>query len=631
MSEVRDEHEGPTTARLAMLGLGALGVVYGDIGTSPLYAIRACFAGDRGLPLTDSNIIGILSVVIWGLVIVVGVKYLSVILRADNRGEGGILALAALCLGTRIPKSTKLTGLLVVGMAGAAFLFGDGIITPAISVLSAIEGVEVAAPSLAPTVVPASCVILFVLFVIQSRGTGSVGRMFGPLMLVWFFVIGALGVSGVLRAPRVLAAFSPLLAVRLFQANGLLGFTILGAVFLVVTGAEALYADLGHFGKRPIRGAWVSLVMPALILNYLGQGGALLADKSAIGNPFFFLAPGWAVYPMVLLSAMATVVASQAVISGVFSLMHQAIHLGLFPRTEIRHFSAVQRGQVYLPFINWTLCVATIIVVVGFGSSDALSAAYGVAVSATMLLTTFLAYRCSVDCWRWSPPGALVLFGAFLAVDTAFFASNVEKLATGGWLPVGVAGIFAVIMWTWHQGMGRILQRAQTTTLTVGEFIQSIQANPPQRVPGVAVYIGRLPGRVPHSLLHNLKHNRVLHEQVFMLTVQTADVPRVPRSDRLHLERLGNGLMSLEAHYGFMERPDIPRLLRTAELPGPGVEAANTSYFIGRETVVVTRKKGMMRWRKLLFAFLHKALHQSSPYYTLPPGRVVELGAQIEL
>ncbi|HHQ47339.1 MAG TPA: potassium transporter Kup [Acidobacteria bacterium] len=626
------ENEQQHRTGLAVLVLGALGVVFGDIGTSPLYAFRVCFSGEQGLPVTPANVLGILSLIFWSLVLVITIKYMLFVMRADNGGEGGILALTALLIpGRKERLSGSMWTLIGLGVFGAALLFGDGMITPAISVLSAVEGLAVAAPGLSRAIQPLAIAILIALFVLQRRGTESIGRLFGPVMLLWFSVLAGLGVAQIARTPAVLAGISPVHAIRFFAANSVRGFLTLGAVFLVVTGGEALYADMGHFGKRPIQIAWLALVFPALLINYFGQGALLIRSPQAIRNPFFLLAPSWTVIPMVILSTAATVIASQAVISGAFSLSRQAVQLGYSPRLVIRHTSPRQIGQIYVPSVNWTLLIATIGLVLGFGSSDNLAAAYGVAVTTTMVITTVLFYSVSRRRWKWSLWLAAAVSGTFLVFDLGFFIANLVKIPEGGWFPLLVAGIVFTGMTTWHRGRQILARRLREEMFPVEEFLTDVTANPPVRVPGTAVFMSGTSRGIPHALLHNLKHNHVLHERVILLTVVTEEVPRVGEKERVEVQELGAGMYRIVAHYGFMETPDIPSLARLLTRNGFPLDPRSTSFFLGRENLISTPRPGMARWRERLFAFMSRNALSATQFFGLPVNRVVEFGIQLEI
>jgi KUP system potassium uptake protein len=613
------------------MSLGALGIVYGDIGTSPLYALRECFHGAHGVPPTHANVLGVLSLVFWALIIVVTLKYHVYVLRMDNRGEGGILALMGL-----VHKETgKRTGfrrlILPLGLFGAALLYGDGIITPAISVLGAVEGLEVATPAFTKFVVPITIVILVGLFLFQRHGTGRIGSVFGPIMLVWFSTLAILGISGIVRDPSVLAAVNPAHAFHFFARNGFHGFLVLGAVFLVATGGEALYADMGHFGERPIQVDWFGFVGPSLLLNYFGQGALLIHNPEATSNPFYRLAPGWALYPLLILATAATVIASQAIISGAFSLTRQAIQLGYLPRMRVDHTSAREIGQIYVPGVNWALMVACIALVIGFGSSSALASAYGVAVTTTMVITTILAYFAARHVLGWNVAAAMAVTVAFLFADLAFFGANMVKVAHGGWFPLAVAvGVFT-LMTTWRRGRQILFDRIQEIGMSDGDFLKSIARHSPPRVSGTAVFMDRTVDEIPLPLLHNLKHNKVLHEKVVLLTIVTEEVPYVSDEEQTEIREVGGGLYRIVARYGFMENPAVPELLANVEIPGVSFDPASTTFFLGRETLLATSRPGMAIWRERLFSWMVRNAQGAALYFRLPPNRVVELGAQIEL
>jgi KUP system potassium uptake protein len=622
---------GSPRADLFTASLTALGVVYGDIGTSPLYALRECFGAEHGVAPTPDNVLGVLSLTFWALAIVISVKYLSVVMRADNRGEGGVLALMALVRRRRNPEEHERRLLVMLGLFGAALLYGDGMITPAISVLSAVEGLKVATPFFEPYVIAITIVILLALFLVQHRGTAHVGRIFGPITLFWFVVIGILGLGGIARAPRVLWAVNPAYALTTLARGGWPAFLVLGAVFLVVTGGEALYADMGHFGKRPIRATWFAVVLPALLLSYFGQGALLLRSPAAAVNPFYHLAPAWALYPLVLLATVATVIASQAVISGCFSLTRQAIQLGFSPRMQIQHTSPREIGQIYVGWINWMLMTATVGLVLGFQSASKLAAAYGLAVTATMIITTLLLYVVTRELWQWPRWRALAVGAVFLTVDASFFTANLIKVEHGGWFPLVVAVSVFTLMSTWKRGRQILAERLRIGELPVRGFLEDVVAHPPLRVPGTAVFMSGRAYGVPPALLHNLKHNRVLHERVVLLTVLTVEQPRVPLAERLDAEALEAGFWRLVIRYGFMEGPDIPAALVHAKEKGLDIDPMTTTFFLGRETLLATERPGMALWRERLFAFMARNAQRATAYFRIPPNRVIEIGAQIEL
>jgi len=613
------------------MSLGALGIVYGDIGTSPLYSLRECFHGVHGVPPTHANVLGVLSLVFWALIVVVTLKYHVYVLRMDNRGEGGILAL----MGLVHKESGKQTGfrrlIVPLGLFGAALLYGDGIITPAISVLSAVEGLEVVTPAFTKFVVPITIVILIGLFLFQKHGTGRSGSVFGPVMLLWFGTLAVLGISGILRDPSVLAAVNPAHAIHFFARNGFHGFLVLGAVFLVATGGEALYADMGHFGERPIQVDWFGFVGPSLILNYFGQGALLIHNPEATSNPFYRLAPGWALYPLLVLATAATVIASQAIISGAFSLTRQAIQLGYLPRMRIDHTSAREIGQIYVPGVNWALMFACIALVLGFGSSSRLASAYGVAVTTTMVITTILAYFAARHVLGWNIAAAVAVTAAFLFADLAFFGANMVKVVHGGWFPLAVALAVFTLMATWRRGRQILFDRIQEVGMSDGDFLKSIARHLPPRVSGTAVFMDRTIDEIPLPLLHNLKHNKVLHEKVVLLTIVTEEVPYVSDEEQAEVRELGAGLYRLVARYGFMETPEVPALLTNVEIPGVSFDPASTTFFLGRETLLATSRPGMAIWRERLFSWMVRNAEGAALYFRLPPNRVVELGAQIEL
>lgn len=609
--------------------LAALGIVYGDIGTSPIYALREAFFAHDGIAVAPTNIFGVLSLLFWSLIIVISIKYLTVVMRASNNGEGGIIALVALLNPWKTEKKSRRYLLMLLGLFGAALLYGDGTITPAISVLSAIEGLEVATPAFKPYVVPITIAILIGLFMIQKRGTAAVGSLFGPVMLVWFVVLGLLGINGIIQHPGVFAALNPIHAVGFFEANGLTGFLVLGTVFLVVTGGEALYADMGHFGLAPIRLAWFFLVLPALALNYFGQG-AMLLENPGIRQPFYQMAPDWALYPLVGLATLATVIASQAVISGVFSLTRQAVQLGQLPRLNIVQTSHTSYGQVYIPFMNWVLMAATIGLVLGFRSSSNLASAYGVAVSLDMVITTILAFFVAYR-WGWFPRVAGVIAALLLVVDLSFLGANLFKIPDGGWYPLVVAGLIFFVMATWRRGRELVRKRLSGDTEPLEEFIDSIDASS-QRIDGTAVFMTDAGSKTPPMLLHHLRHNRVLHEQVILLTVHTLDVPRVSAADRLKIEDLGKGVHRLQVYHGFMQANNVPVALRFAGEFGLDVDLEETTFYVGRESLIPSREvPGMMVWREHMFAFMALNATRATAYYHIPPERVVELGIQIEI
>jgi KUP system potassium uptake protein len=616
---------------LLPLTLTAVGVVFGDIGTSPLYTIRECFFGSHSVPPTHDNVLGVLSLVLYALFLVISVKYLAIVMRADNRGEGGILALTALVPDRNHGPARARPVLIALGIFGAAMLYGDGMITPAITVLGAIEGLRVVTPLFDPYVVPFAAAIIGAIFAIQQRGTHRVGQMFGPVMVSWFVAIAALGIPWIVRQPAVLAALDPRHAVRFFADNGFHGFAVLGAVFLAVTGGEALYADMGHFGKRPIRVAWFALVFPSLVINYFGQGALLLIRQDAAVQPFFLLAPAWALAPMVVLATAAAIIASQALISGVFSLTHQAVQLGYSPRLDIDHTSSRHVGQIYVPQANWALMIGTILIVVGFRSSSALAAAYGIAVTVAMVITALLLYVVATERWKWSVPVAALVTGVFLAIDLAFFGANLLKVLHGGWLPIVIAGVLFTLMTTWKTGRRILAERLSARALPLDQFMAGLGASDPVRVPGTAVFMTAQPRGTPQALVHNLRHNKVLHARVVVLTVQTTQTPHVQRDERVEIQPLGQDVFNVTLRYGFMDDPHVPYALQLAREQGLPIDDEDVTYFLGRETVIVTQGSGMAVWREKLFVLMARNAVRATAFFKLPPDRVVELGVQVEI
>ncbi|HEX8408710.1 MAG TPA: potassium transporter Kup [Thermoanaerobaculia bacterium] len=620
----------PTSRRyLLTLSLGALGVVYGDIGTSPLYALKECFMVHHGHQLapTHDNVLGILSLITWSLILVISVKYLIFVLRADNRGEGGILALMSLVR----PRASGGRGVLIaLGLFGSALLYGDGMITPAITMLSAFEGVRVVTPVLEPWIVPLTAIALVALFAVQKFGTARVGTLFGPLMLVWFAVLSALGIYNLVRVPHVLAAINPWWAVKFMLAHQVAGFLVLGAVFLVVTGGEALYADMGHFGARPIRIAWFSAVFPALLLNYYGQGALLLQRPSAASDPFFLMAPRWALWPLVILSTVAAAVASQAVISGAFSLTRQAVQLGYLPRVKIQHTSAREIGQIYIPSVNWLLMICAIALVIGFRAATNLAGAYGVAVTATMGITTALFAVIARERWGWSRIAVLSFAVPFLIVDLAFFGANIVKVMDGGWFPLTVGVLIFTVMTTWYTGRRILAARLAESQLATDAFMLQLSGGRIQRVRGTAVFMTRQQEGIPTALLHNIKHNKVVHERVVLLSVVSEETSHLSETERVEWIDLGHGVYRLLLRFGFMEDPDLPDVL--ANLTGPvSFDSMSTSYFLGRETLIPTKHPGMAIWREHLFVWMTRNATSASSFFALPANQVIELGAQVRM
>ncbi len=618
----------PVGKELFLLCAGSLGVVYGDIGTSPLYAMRLCFTGEHGITPTAPHVLGVMSLMAWSLIIIICFKYLAYVTRADNHGEGGILALTSLTMATS--KRPRIGWMVtVLGLLGAALLYGDGMITPAISVLGAVEGLEVLEPRLAHWVVPLTIGILVVLFTVQRRGTGGIGAIFGPVTFVWFITIGVLGIRQIMVRPDVLWALNPWYAVSFLAESGWHGFLVLGGVLLVVTGAEALYADMGHFGARPIRLTWFVIVLPALLSNYLGQAALLLERPAAAENPFYHLVPAWGLIPMIALATLATAIASQALISGAFSLTRQASMLGFWPRVKVRHTSAAQMGQIYVPIVNWLLMFASIGLVLGFKSSESLAAAYGIANTATWCITTLLAYRVARQVWDWSRPLAVAVTLGLLLIDGSFFAANTVKIADGGWFPLVVGVGLLLMMTTWKQGRNLLAQRLRESTVTLDEFYELIHVERPARVPGSAIFMTGNAEGAPPALMRNFLHNRVVHTTNIMLTVLTEEKPRVEESDRLAVALLSDGFVRVTVRYGYMEEPDIPAILLRSQIPGFDPEYA--TYFFGRELLLAENRVGMAKWRKRLFTLMAQNSQRATAFFHIPPDRVVEIGSQVML
>ncbi|MDE2273661.1 MAG: potassium transporter Kup [Gammaproteobacteria bacterium] len=618
--------------RLLGLSLGALGVVFGDIGTSPLYVMSSAFSGGYGLSMTPENVLGVVSLVLWTIIIIVCIKYQLFVMRADNKGEGGILALLSLLDPWRLRRSKRSRVLVAIGVFGAALLYGDGMLTPAISVLSAMEGLQVATPTISRSVIIAvTVIVLLLLFLFQKNGTRRVGFIFGPIMVIWFVVIGLLGLMAIIEYPAVLVAINPAYALDFIFHHGFADIVVLGAVFLCVTGAEALYADVGHFGKAPIRFSWFFYVMPALLLNYFGQAAAILAyPGQTVAQPFYNLAPSWFLYPMVALATAAAVIASQAVISGAFSLMSQAIQLGQSPRLTIVRTSADREGQIYIPSLNWILAITTILIVLGFKSSEHLAAAYGVAVSSTMLLTTMLLFLVMREHWRWPMVVVAPIIGGFLIVDFVYFLANIFKIWDGGWFPLLVGLVGFTIMTTWATGRQNLIDRLRASTQPLDAFLDHIRSLQPVRVPGTGIFMTAPNLGTPPMLQHHLEHNQVLHEQVVLLTVLTEDVPFVHPQRRLQVERLELGFYRVLAHYGFMQIPNVPQALRRARDFGLNIDPETTTYYIGRETLVPTRNMPtMMAWRERLFSYMSRNAIRATDFYQIPPDRTVELGLRL--
>lgn len=615
---------------LPTLALAALGIVYGDIGTSPLYALRECFHGPHAMALTPDRILGVLSLILWALILVVSIKYMLFILRADNRGEGGILALTALACPARLRDRKWI--LFGIGIFGAALIYGDGIITPAMSVLSAVEGIKVAAPGLEAFILPIAVAILVVLFLQQRHGTGKIGAVFGPIIFIWFFVLGILGLRGILMNPSVLMAINPYYGFEFFREHGREAFLVMGSVFLVVTGGEALYADMGHFGKRPIRWAWFGLVLPGLVLNYLGQAALLLTTPSAAENPFYLLAPSWALYPLIALASAAAVIASQALISGVFSLTKQAIQLGLSPRLQIVHTSTREIGQIYMPHVNYALLIGTLWLVLTFKSSSNLAAAYGIAVSATMVVTTFLAFFVARRRWGWGLPLAFCVFGFFFIVDIAFFSANALKFTQGGWVPFAIGLVMALLMSTWREGRKILAKRMRGLTPPLRDYVKGIRDNPAiLHVEGVAVFMVGDAEMTPPAMVHNVKHNKVIHEKVLILTVLTEEIPYVAEKNRLKIEKVCDGVFKIEAHFGFVETPDVMQLMERIKETGLKIDIEKATFFVGRETLIASEVPGMAIWREYIFAFMARNSYRATQFFNIPANQVIEVGMQVEL
>ena len=615
----------------AALTIGAVGVVFGDIGTSPLYAIKETFHTHHGrrLAVDAASVTGVMSLVLWALVIVISVKYLFVVMRADNHGEGGILALTALVLPEK--SATRTPALVLLGLFGAALLYGDGMITPAISVLSAVEGTTVVTSRFEDLVIPVSVVILVLLFSVQRKGTASVGKVFGPLMVVWFVTLGALGISHLADAPRIFRAVNPLLGIQFLMDNALTGFLALGSVFLVVTGGEALYADMGHFGRRPIRNAWYVIVIPALLLNYFGQCAMLLAHPDRIDNPLFRMAPRWGLWPLVVLATSATVVASQALISGAFSLTRQAVQLGYLPRVRIRHTSADTEGQIYVPAVNWVLLAACVALVVGFRTSTNLAAAYGLAVTATMAITTVLFYRVARETFGWPAAPTLALSSLFLVIDLGFLGANIPKVPDGGWFPLLVGLALLTVLTTWFAGRRLTAERIFQRNLALDEFLARVAEDEPIRSPGIGVYLGPDTKRTPQAMSSHLRHVGVLPATSCVIAIVVANVPRIDRQDQLEVEQLGNGFYRFVYRVGYMDDVDVPGILTTRGAELTGIEFSKATYVLGRETVRTTGAPGMARWRERLFVLMTRNAANADAYFRLPPDRTVELGVQVEL
>lgn len=615
----------------AALALAALGVVYGDIGTSPLYTMKEVFAGNHPIPLVPENILGILSLILWSLIVIVSIKYVVFIMRADNRGEGGIMALIALALHSAKGNKKQQRAIMLAGLLGAGMFYGDGMVTPAISVLSALEGLNVATPAFQPFIIPVTLAVLFVLFYFQRRGTASVGALFGPVMMIWFTALGLMGLYNIAASLEVFKAINPVYGINFLIENRGVAIVAMGAVVLSVTGAEALYADMGHFGSRPIRQAWFGFVLPALILNYFGQGALLLADPSVVDNPFYHMAPDWLLLPLVGLATLATVIASQAVISGAYSVSRQAMQLGFLPRFEVQYTSEKEQGQVYLPGVNWGLFVAVVILVLGFKSTNNLAAAYGIAVTGDMVITSILATIVAAKSWGWGWPRAMALFALFLTVELTFLFANVLKIPDGGWFPLAAGSLVFLLMSTWKRGGQILTERTSGEAIELESFIDALLVSMPSRVPGNAVFMTSNNERVPNAMLHNLMHNKILHERVLVVSVQVFDVPYVPEIDRVEIHTLKGDFYRVNVQYGFKDEPDIPAALALCEQQGLPVDMMETSFFLGRATLVPKHGSEMVFWREKLFVFMFRNASSATSFYKIPSNRVVELGTQVVL
>ena len=615
----------------ATLALAALGVVYGDIGTSPLYTLKEVFAGNHPIPLTPENVLGILSLILWSLIIVVSVKYVVFVMRADNRGEGGIMALIALALHDAKGNPKRERIIMLIGLLGAGMFYGDGMVTPAISVLSALEGLDVATSAFKPYIIPMTLTVLFCLFFFQRRGTASVGALFGPVMMLWFSTLALLGFINLAAHPGVLKAVNPAYGLLFLIENRGIALVAMGAVVLSLTGAEALYADMGHFGPKPIRQSWFCFVLPALLLNYFGQGALLLVDPGTIDNPFYHLAPDWALYPLVGLSTAATVIASQAVISGAFSVTRQAMQLGFVPRFEVQYTSEKEQGQIYLPGVNWGLFFAVVILVIGFQSTNNLAGAYGIAVTGDMVITSVLATVVAARGWGWGWPRAVSLFACFLTLELTFFFANVLKIQDGGWFPLCVGSLVFLLMSTWKRGSQLLSERLSDESIELETFIDALLVAMPTRVPGTAVFMTSSPRHVPNAMLHNLMHNKILHERVLVVSVQVFDAPYVPEIDRVEVHKLKADFYSVTVQYGFMDQPDIPQALSSCAEQGLEFDMMETSFFLGRATLIPKIASSMVLWREKLYVAMFRNASSATSFYKIPSNRVVELGTQVVL
>jgi KUP system potassium uptake protein len=616
---------------LAALSLAAIGIVYGDIGTSPLYTMKEVFSKQHGVALNEANLFGVVSLIVWGLTIIVSLKYVSLILRADNRGEGGIMALMALAMSSVTQRSRWYYPVMLIGLAGAALFYGDGVITPAISVLSAIEGLEIATPAFQPYVIPITVSVLIALYMVQRRGTAGIGKWFGPIILVWFAALAAMGIVNIVDNPAILAALNPLYALRFLYSNGWIAFVALGAIFLAFTGAEALYADMGHFGKKPVRLAWFLVVFPGLSLNYLGQGALLLSNPTAVSNPFYQQLGPWSIYPLVAMATIATVIAAQATISATFSVTQQAISLGFLPRMRVLYTSDRQIGQIYIPIVNWLQLAVVILAVVGFGSSSNLAAAYGIAVVTTMITTTILTFFVIRYQWKYNLMLCWAATGAFLLIDLAFFGANALKIANGGWFPLALGALMMTIFLTWRRGRELVFENLKKHSIPLADFLQSLFASPPVRVAGTGVFFRAEGDGVPHAMLHNLLHNKVLHQRTVFLTVINKDIPTIPVEERVEVKNLGHDCYQVNVIYGFKDERDIPKALELCKAFDLELNMMETSFFIARQNVIPSVGGGMAFWREALFATMSRNARDAADYYKVPPNRVIELGTQIQI
>ena len=622
------QHARPSALALT---ISALGVVFGDIGTSPLYALKEGMSPAHGIPISEASVFGVLSLIVWTLTLVVSIKYAIIVMRADNDGEGGMLSIMSLASKGLPVDSRRRAAIVALCLIGASLFYGDSVVTPAISVISAVEGLEVISPAFSHFVLPIALVILFLLFLAQKLGTGRVGRFFGPVTVLWFACLAAIGLYQIASHPSILLALSPLYAFNFVTSDPVKSFILLGSVFLAVTGVEALYADMGHFGKKPLRMGWFIVVFPALVLNYFGQGALLLADPSAISNPFYLAVPEWGRIPMVVLATAATVIASQATISGAFSLTSQAMKLGYCPRMRVTYTSATEKGQVYVPFINWAVFVLVVILVMVFKTSSNLAAAYGIAVAGTMAVTSIMVSIVAVRIWKWPPWAYLPMIVVLLTIDAGFLSSNFLKIPDGGWFPAVLGMVIYMLLITWKKGRALVADRLAEDALPLIPFIESVAIAPPHRAMGTAVFMTTTPNIVPHALLHNLKHNQVLHEQVILLTIRTEEVPRVPDDKRVDVELLDAGFVQVIAHVGYQENADIELILKGCAMRGLQIEPMLTSYFLSRENVIPTNMPGMALWREYLFVWMYKNGARASDFFRIPANRVVELGTQVEI